>query len=183
MRFSETTKAAPTPAGFVVLEPSAYADSWADKPRESVAIGLSPLSEEQAQICKAEAAKWALENYPDLAHDDPLLNEACEDRLVTLAVARATCSPNDARQPFFQCADDDVPEAFRPDTIRRLWDELERITIASSAVTPEVNAEDLAELRDLLSYADKLSMKRGARLRKLLAFCLGELRAVKETLG
>lgn len=182
MRFSQELTT-PKPAGFLVLEPAAFADDWHQKPDSSVAVGLSPLSEANIQIVKAEAARFARDAYPDLDTDDPTLNEAFHDRMVTLAVAMATCSPNDAREPFFPCPEEEAPAAWRSATIRRLWDELERVTVATSPVTPEATAEDLAELPELLPYADKLSMKRGARLRKMLAYCIEELRTTRDAIG
>jgi len=171
------------PPGFVLLEPSAFADDWQDKPRAAVAIGVTPLSETQTQIVKASAAKIARELYPESEQDDDDIVHAYEDKLMTLAVARATTDANDASRAYFACPDDDVPAALTSGAIRRLWDELERVTIATNPNMPEADEDDLAELPELLGHVDGLTRARGIRLRKLLRFCVDELRAVKEAIG
>lgn len=180
--FSAVAHAKRKPPTFVVLEPADWCQDYPNVPTEPVAVGVFPISEKTLQTVIGEAAKDARLYLPDAAEDDPLLNKQFEESLLKLTVARATCDPNDVTQAYFQHPDDEVGEAWPPGTIRRIWDELERVTIETSAVTEPADDEDLERLADMLSagLVGKLVSSQELRIRKLAAFMIGELSAIQE---
>lgn len=167
------------PDAVVQIAPRDWHAEWPDKPSTTVAVGLRCISELDTSAILAQAATAARDLFPDADHDDPDLVEAFNGLLMRLAVARATCKPEDAVAAFFDLPDDQIAEAWLPSTIRRLWDELERVTIETSCVREPAADDELAELNALIVMGriDSLSAPAELRLRKLLAFCLSELRA------
>lgn len=176
------TKPARKAPGFVILEPHHYVAEYPNVPRTPVAVGVFPISEHTLQIVMAEAAKDARLYYPDADADDPLINKHFDEALMKLAVARGTCDPNDVTKSFFAQPDDEIGDAWRPDTIRRVWDKLEEVTISTSAVVEPATDEELTRLSELMAegLVSLLSSSQELRLRKLLRFCLDELEAIKE---
>lgn len=162
----------------VQLAPSEWHDEWPDKPSASVAVGLRCISELDTESIKAQAAKAARELYPEAEYDDADIADAFNGALMRLAVARATCKPDDAGAPFFEMPEDQIAEAWLPATVRKLWDRLERLTIETSCVVEPAADDQVAELCGLLATggASKLTTAAELRLRKLLSFCLDELR-------
>lgn len=176
-------KLPPKPPGVVVLKPEHWHAEWASIPTADVAVGVRPLSELEVQQVMAEAAKTARLYHPEADSDDPVLSKALDEALISCAVARAATNPNDARDPYFTAADEMVPLAWLPATIRRFWDELNRVTIASSPIVDPASDETLSELAGLIERGNvtKLLPSRELRLRKLLAFCIDELKAAEAT--
>lgn len=172
------------PAAIVVLGPKHFSPAWQDLPEADVAVGIRLLSEDDVQQVKAAAAKNARAYYPEVEDDDELLNDCFKDELIKLCVARAACNANDAADPYFVAPDEMVGEAFLPSTIRRLWDELERCTIATSPVLPPADADAVEALRRLLkaNVQDKLTDAARLRALKLVRFLADELGAAEEAL-
>jgi hypothetical protein len=177
---SVATQSARKPPGFVVLEPAHWKSDYPNAPRSAVAVGVFPISENDLQVAMAEAAKDARLYYPEADEDDELLTKHFNETLISLAVARAICQPNDVEAPYFPQPDDQVREAWLPATIRRIWDELETVTIATSPIMAAASDEDLERLAALMSkgLVSKMASAGQLRARKLLKFCLEELEAV-----
>jgi hypothetical protein len=172
---------APKPAAVEVLKPEHFASDWQAIPEAAVAVGIKVLSEAEVQQVLAESAKEARLLYPDSPDDSPIIVKAYEDALVRLAVGRCVTNPNDARDPYFPAADEMVGVAWPSATIRRIWDVLERVTIACSPVAEPANDDDVRALCELLDkkLIGKMTAARELRTRKLVAFMLAELRAVE----
>lgn len=170
--FSQTIDArAKVPTRTFVLAPSAFADDWPDKPADGVAVGLRFISEADIQTARAEAARVAVE----LHDDEEGRTEAFNDALMRCAVARGTCNPNDLNVPFFDM-EENVRLALTSRGVRKVWDEIERFHLEESPIVAEIKPEEIAELVDRLKGVSFLSPGRQVRIRKLLGFCLEELR-------
>jgi hypothetical protein len=166
------------PPRVIVVPFTAFADGWKGKPKDDVAMGLRRLSEADTQSARAEADQLSRE-----LHDHPgeERDAAFNDALMRWAVARATTDPNDVHQPFFDMAEDTVREALTSHGVRRIYEELERLTIATSPLHPIATDEDLRELVARLSDAatlDQLTTGQARQLRRLLRHCLDELRLI-----
>lgn len=133
----------PSPARIVVLEPSAWAQ---DAPKTKVALGLRPLTQGELMTSQAEAWKEA--------HAHGRQGEAAEERfneaLLCWVVGFATTDPNNASKPYFEFGNEQVRAQLRPDTVRRLWDELELAKAQTSPLLPAATDEELAELGAML---------------------------------
>jgi hypothetical protein len=176
MKFFEVNKGQPPePIQVIVLQPSAWCATYGKRPTDEVAIGLRLPSERELQIAHAEASKEATANDRD--------GEAAEFRfgeaLVCWSLAAALCDVNDATKPYFECADEEVRQAFTPETLRHLWHELEQAQLAASPVRPGATDEEVEELAFRLvedPTLESLPAGRGARVRRLLRVCREELR-------
>jgi hypothetical protein len=170
--------AATRPPRVIVVPRAAFSDRWEGKPAADVAMGLQLLSDGDYQTARAEASKLAGELHTDEAG----WLEAFHDALVRWAVAKATTDPNDVRRPYFQAAEDTVRDALTPLGARRIYDELERLTIETSPLEPEATEADLRALSLLLADAAPLlaSLARGEEraLRRLLCHALDVLNGV-----
>ena len=181
--FSQVTAtSARKPCAIATLAPAAWHHEWPDRPAQSVAVGLSLLSEAQCATCRAEAEKAADELHP--RGGDGWL-DAHNDALLRWAVGLSMCNPNDASLPFLAAQEDNLGQALTPDAIRHLWDELERARIASSPVRVPATDEDLAALAGLLTdgTVGHLASPQALRIRKLATFMLDELSIVSEMMG
>lgn len=182
--FSHTVQAAKRrPLAVVTIGPSDWSDTWPDKPAQSVAVGLLAFSEANARTCLAEAVKQADELHPKSTHSDADWIDARNDALMTWALSLSLCDPNDADATYFDLQDEDVvAQRFRPQTVRHLWDELERASIAKSPVRNPASDEDLAQLAELLTAGTvgKLVDRQALTMRKIAAFMLDELMMVAE---
>lgn len=160
----------------VTLQPSAYADTWEGvKPQGPFVVGLRTISEDEVEKARAEAARIAYECHPERQSGDAAdeaRREAYADALVRLAVARASCSPDDVSRPYSEIPDDWARHALTADAVRRLWDALERLTVESSPTAPIATDADCAELAALLvdsaAWA-RVSTPDAMRARRLLA--------------
>lgn len=171
-----TMRAAPAS---VTLPPSAYADTWEGvKPQGPIVVGVRTLSEDEVEKCRAEAARIAYELHPERQRGDAadeVRREAYADALVRLAVARATCAPDDVARAYSEIPDDWARHALTADAVRRLWDALERLTIEASPTAPLATDADCAELAALACESDawaRLSTVDAMRARRLLAAAL-----------
>ncbi len=170
------------PPVVVTLAPSEWADTWEQKPDEHQPVGLRLISEAEAQRCRAEAARraWGLHTEDG---DEEGRVEAYNSALMELAVARATCQPDDVAAPFFQFPDDMVARAWTPETVERLFSELDALHIASGPSSIEATREEGEALgRALASGAAWAGVATGParRARRLLAVVAGLLGVVAD---
>jgi hypothetical protein len=171
------------PARVVLVPPTAFADDYADRPAEPIAVGLRLLSETHVTGARAEASRQAVARYTDEEADvtDPrALDEAYNDALLEHLVAAALCDPNSvtASHPLFPYAADQVPGAFSPEGLRFLYDELARVHHEASPLVPAITSEGVVELVALLQTGAYETQPRIAKLAtgKLLTHCLEVLR-------
>jgi hypothetical protein len=165
----------PRPARIVTLEPSAWAHN---APKTKVALGLRPLAQTELMTSQAEAWKEAHANGREGEAAEERFNEA----LLCWVVGFATTDPNDASKPFFEFGNEQVREQLRPETIRRLWDELELAKAATSPLLPAATDEELAELGALLcgeAPLEGLDPAKALRVRRWARVLLEHLDAIE----
>lgn len=167
MKFSELKKTV-SPLETVVVKPSAWTSSYPKRPEGEVALGLRLPSERELLTAHAEATKEA-DGRPEPDHSFRF-----QEALIAWTLGAALCDPNDAGKPYFQRGDEEIREAFPPETLRHLWHELERAQVAHSPVRPEITDEEARLLAQLLAQG-ALERAPAPRLRRLLRFCLDEL--------
>lgn len=166
----------------VVLQPSAFADTWSGKPGGDIAIGLRLLSEADVQTAKAEAEVQARRWYADpndgeVTHWEGL-TDAYNDGVMRHCLARACVDVNDVTVSFFESAEDTVRNALTPEGVARLWDELTLLHAASGIRIAAADDEEIARLARVLADGHAvaaLDKGEAIELRKLLGYCLSML--------
>jgi hypothetical protein len=111
--------------------------------------------------------------------DDDARIEAYNEVLMQWVVARATCKPEDARQPFWQSAQDTVAMALTDDGLKYLFHEVQNLKIEQSPLQSEAREGDLMALSDLLGTASvrEILLALGEpRLRRHIVWILDEVR-------
>ena len=108
-------------------------------------------------------------------------SNATQASLMAHAVAAASCDPNNASKHYWECGADSVREALTPAAVRRLWDELELVTVETSATRAEATEGDRERLARLLrgrrwrSFAGNAPSGKVTRLLKVIRFALEEI--------
>jgi hypothetical protein len=156
------------------VEPQHFADTWENKPADGFLIGIRVPSEADVQGARAEAIKAA--RGASVEEDEDRI-QVFNDALMCCAVASAICDPSDvsAAHPFFDMPDDMVPLAFKPKTIKYIFDLTEILHIEQSPVFVEITPEEEFKLVSLLSEDDPyqgLDRVRAMKVRRLLHYAL-----------
>lgn len=161
------------PPKFVILSPSAFADTWDDKPTTEVAVGIRTISQHEIDVAQREADKEALGFYATLREtplplDPDSVIRVYNDALVMNAVAKCACDPNDVTKPYREFLDDRVRQIFTPDGAARIWDELVLLSKGSGVHRPQSDDDDVRLLARRLAGGAELD----AEARKLCAYLL-----------
>lgn len=150
------------------LEPSYFCDEYDGKPKHSIEVGLrSPIeSDIEAAISTAEKEE-----------DERERNRIMMRELVCSSL----CHVSDVSRahPSFPTPNEIIDRALKPETIRYLWDQIERYRVATSPIFQEIENEELGELLALLETdsLSELDPVIGSRVRRYLRFCLEDLRS------
>ncbi len=158
----------------VSLPPSAWADTWNGKQDVPVDIGLRLISEAEASNARAEAARKARDFHVDPDDEDGRI-EAYNGNLMVLALARATCQPDNIAEPYWQVAEDSIARALTPAGIELLYGHLDTLTLAEAPTMPEATDAEIAALARALLDGSAWSGMTGAaghRVKRLLAVCV-----------
>lgn len=175
------------PARILILPPTSFTDTWAERPTANIAVGLRLLSEQDVENATIEAAKYIAKLVVDpdapsgRSFDQDAQNELYNSRLMTEVVARAVCDPNDAAtaHELFPIAEIQVQDLFTSEGIRFAFDALSATTVEKSPVMPQATDAELALLVAHLRHGTLKRLPRSTQsgLRKLLAAVLEPLTA------
>ncbi len=167
------------PEDHVILDITAFAADWKQKPQGEVALGLRRVSDGDLQTARAEAAKYAT-----MMHDDREGQiESFNDGLMRWMIVRGTCDANDIllNNPIFDGSEENVRNALTSNAIRYVWDRIEQFHVAHSPLVEEATLEDLDELASRMRNPhplEKMSPAVQKRFMKFAWFLLNELRTV-----
>ena len=165
------------PPQTIELLPSAFADTWDNKPRDSVRVGLRLIAVLDLAEARGEAAREAVAAHPD--RNDPSAIDAYNDALLAWIVSRCTCDPLDVRKEWDVwdgMPQENAKELLSPEGARAIFDAYERLRIEQDPSQQEATDDEIVRLPD--AYADAaahLVGSRLARVRRLLRFVLDEL--------
>lgn len=156
-----------------VLPSSAFADSYVDRPRDKVRMGLRTVSENENATAQRMAARSAWEDHP--AKDDLELRvEAFNDYLMTNVLARACVAEQDISKLYFAPAPEDlIRVALTAGGIRHLWHAYQRMVTTESPLSPELDDEGIGALSAALGCLGQLDVSTQARVRRL-AYAISE---------
>jgi hypothetical protein len=132
----------------ISLPPSAFADTWKDKPAQLTRIGLKRIAEADQRAARVEAAKKADALHPAGTHDDPIWVEAYNQALMHACLSFALTQPEDATQPLWPLQFDVLPHRLTDGGVERLFDELELLTVLDSPSRPEASDAALGDFSE-----------------------------------
>lgn len=170
----------------LTLPPSAFADTWSRKPKAPVRIGLRLLSESELTDVAAMARKYASRLHPmDGSTPADVWIEAYNASLIADALATALCEPDDVSVLWFKSTPNDtIRVAFRPATLKKLWEDYERLQKATSPLTGEATDEEIASLgatmADIAKTIANATGAQAARFRRICTFLKEEMQALPE---
>lgn len=145
----------------VILQPGAFADTWYEKPREAVCIGVRLVSSADVQAARAIAAEQVKAWYTDRKDggytDEAAATEAYNDAIMRHLVARATCDVNDVSKAYFPRAEDTIRDALTEEGIRLIWDEIVILHGSTAVGIPQANDADAARLGRILVDGDAIN--------------------------
>lgn len=170
--FAQATRQALPPAKTLVLEPSVWADTWANRPKEPVCVGFRRMADGEKSKARVEAERLAFDLHPKLGSN---WIEAYNDALRRQIAALGICSPNDVNQPseFLPYAEELVRIALTSDGAQKIFEEYVRFEVEFGPLEPEITDDELAELGEFFQRG----FEPGPRLRRLLRHVLEQMRA------
>lgn len=167
MRYSDVT-AKPKAAGLFRLELHHWASSYEKKPAMAVNLGIRLPSDADLSYARS-IARERDEKQPG--------NE--KRNLINATVAAVLCDPENAAEPhdLFQFPDDQILTALQPSTIQAIFDEVERLMVDTSPISPEATDEQIVSLMGALADGelDELQARdpgKAASARRYLNHCL-----------
>jgi hypothetical protein len=161
-------KAMPPPTTRTI-EPEAFNDEYAGRPGSSIIVGLRSPTEGDIEAAVAKARE--------------LPTERDRDRSMMLSlVGTSICHQHDVTRahPSFPAPELLIPRALKPDTIRTLWDDIERLRVTSSPIYELATEEEIGKLiallqTDALAELEDTAPAKASRVRRYLRFALGDL--------
>lgn len=175
--FSKVLAEATPPPATMLVQPSAFHALFEERPTEAVCVGLRALSERDSAYCRGEAYKKALAFHsPD---DTDGMIETYNAWAMMYAIVRSVCDPNDIREPWDVWGifgDERIDSILTIEGVKAIYDEVERVRIATSPVRPMADDDDIARLATLAPTAlQAIPTWQAGRARRLLAFVLEEV--------
>lgn len=173
------------PPEAVTVTPRAFSPEWADRPLDDVCLGLRPVPSRDLEDARKDAADAATRLYPRAPEGDPffsLWSDHYHDMLLRSIVSRGTCDPNDVTQPWdgWRADPDELARThLTTEGTQLIFDAWERMRIAHDVTAKPADDDDIEDLIDRVVAIDRLTRGRAMRVRRLLAFCLAELRSLE----
>lgn len=177
----------PAPRTFK-LKPEHFTESWSNRPKSVIEIGLRVPGEKEYRTASMEAEKAQGEATNKALKDPDLASRAGElgikvynEKLVSFVVARGVCNQLNVTlpHPYFELPDDEIPLALTSRAIKQIFDEIERLAIDQSPVMAEATEIEVLELAELLAIDDpfeNLDAAKRSRCQRYLKLVLDTLR-------
>lgn len=157
-----------------------WAETWHERPREPVAVGLRNVSEGEVLTAQSEALRHANEIVPSTTTHPKIVlwTDAYNDFLMRQLIARSVCDPNDVTAPSEALGA--APEEFvlvRLNTpgVSFLFREIERFRIATDTSRREATNEEIETIVDRFATLEALPKNHQARVRRVLAWAIDQL--------
>lgn len=139
----------------VALDPSAFADTWEDKPTGPIDVGLRSVPELEMLNARSRAQQIADRMHPRLGPDHPIWIETYNQTLMHWLIGHAMCQPDDIRRDFWQVSaaakEMIISDRLTSDGTLRLFEELEVLRILDSPLSPEIDGSGIDFLRSELA--------------------------------
>lgn len=173
MKYAATKRNVNLPAWVGDVPPDVWAQTWTDRPREVVRLGLRTLSEtalsEVSSLAEARARKY----HPHSSPTDEVWVDEYNRALVIHAVGRALCTAESADVPYWDLPDFIAPGALDPVGSAWLFALLTVETVKASVINPpEPPTELLGALNQLSPHLDALPPAKRFTITRLLQAAL-----------
>jgi hypothetical protein len=154
MKASGLTLLTKPPHAFTV-HPSAFTDSWLDRPQHPIRVGMRRASADEFLAASIVAVKKTDEHFPGLAHSDPRWDECYQVINIHVIMSRILTHPENVAQAYwpYQAGEhwvrpdiagkNAVSQRFTREGIERLCCELEVLSALDSPVWDEATDRDL----------------------------------------
>jgi hypothetical protein len=172
-KYADHASRAALPIWVGEIPPTVWAQSWADRPRDVVTLGMRSLSEEALSQVSSMASARASRFQPNASPDSDLWIGEYNRALVCLTVGRALCTADSADVPFWDYPDLVSPTALDPKGALWLWGLLSvELTRASAIVPVEPPLDLLTKLIHKLQDIEALPIAKRNQVCKFLAAAL-----------
>ena len=166
------------PRKVITLRDEDWASTFQDRPVVPIKLGIRLLSlADQSTI--RDIAYQALRESVEGTSDS---QDAMQSAMLLATVSLAICNPKDARRchEFFDCPNDKIPLALREETVKRIFDEVERLAVETSPIFSESTDDEIVDLcelleTDALTRLEETDPARAGRIRRYLDFVSEEL--------
>lgn len=180
MKFHEIE--ARKPRETLLVPPFVWAETWDERPRDKVVVGLRSISEgdKLAAIGDARKAAYDFVKEPRTPADFTLWTDTYNDFVMRRIVARGVCDPNDVSgysEPLGMAPEEFVIERLSTEGVRFFFDALERFNLAHDETRAEATNDEIESIADRLHILENLKPNAQARLRRLLRFVIDQLPA------
>lgn len=176
------------PIEAITVPVSAFSPEWDERPMEEVCIGLRPIPSRDLEDARKAAADCASRLYPRANEGEPffsLFADHYHDMLLRSIVARGTCDPNDVTQSWegWRVDPDDIARmALTTEGTQLIFDAWEKMRLAHDMTRSPADDDEVEEFIALTPRIDELPRGRAMRVRRLIAFCLSELKTLETDL-
>lgn len=158
MKLRDLPRSPSAPAWVGDIPAHFWAQTWADRPRETMRLGLRTLGDAQIAQVSSLADARARRLHPHAADASQAWRDAYNRALVALAVGRALCTAESADVPFWDYPDLVAEAALDPQGALELFAQLNVAMEKTSAIVPPDPVGDLvARLGERMPLVEKLS--------------------------
>ena len=170
------------PRATILVPESAWADTWENRPREQVLIGLRTMSDAEKTDATGDARRHAekIGDVPSDAIAATLWLDAYNDFMMRRTIARSTCDPNDIHAGAYEfggAPEELVADRLSTSGVKFLFDAIERFELSQDLSRNEATDEEIAALAGRVADLVRIHPARQSRVRRLLHFCITELEA------
>lgn len=154
-----------------------FADTWGNRPKSAIVVGLRRLSESDEQSAYRDAGREAgeaLEGFEreteDVRHDRFI--DAFNESFMRICCGRAVCDPNDMAREHesLPLAEDTLSRALTRRGLEQLWAAVEALFVETSPVYPEATDAELEQLAWSILDGSFREGLYGVQLRRALRF-------------
>lgn len=177
MKLRDLKRSASAPAWTGDVPPHVWAQTWGDRPREVVKLGMRTLGISHVEQVSSLAEARARRLHPDASPTSQTWADAYNRHLIALAVGRSLCTAESADVPFWDYPDLVAPDALDPAGARWLFEQLTIETERESALVPDASVGELVgELASEVERIDSLPPAKRNMIARLLDAALDLVR-------
>ena len=120
------------PTRVVELLPTSWAETWAERPKDTIRVGVRTIPDAAKDRCRDEAAREALAASGGAGEESAIFVETYNAALMRAAVAVSLCHPDDVSRDAWDVQASVIRHGMTSATVARLYDEVEMHEITTS---------------------------------------------------
>lgn len=150
------------PSHVFTLGPAAFTDSWTNRPKEPIRIGMRRASADEFLAASNTAVLKTDEHFPKLSHDDRIWDMTYQVIYIHILLGWILVHPEDVTRPYWPADDGSrwfafetsgagaASNRFTREGIERLHSELEVLSVKGSVTWAEADDADLGAMADAI---------------------------------